>query len=69
MANGIETKLREASTLPTLLTARGLAKVAGVSPQVVESRMQSGDLVPVAVISSGGFLYTHDQALMLRTHI
>lgn len=54
--------------MPTLLTARGLARVAGCSPQVIETRIQSGDLVPVAAISSGGWLFTHDQALILKTH-
>lgn len=54
--------------MPTLLTARGLARVAGCSTQMIETRIQEGELVPVACISSGGFLFTHDQALILKTH-
>ena len=51
--------------IETYLSARGLCAYAGCSPQVVKSRLQTGELVPAARISNGGDLFTFSQAAKL----
>lgn len=57
--------LNSVAVPPTFLTARGLAAYAGCSPQVIKSRLESGELIPVARLSNGGDLFTFSQASIL----
>ena len=50
----------------TFYTARALAAYAGVSPQVVRSRLDSGDLRAVAILSNGDLLFYSTQAGCLK---
>ena len=50
----------------TFYTARSLAAYAGVSPQVVRSRLDSGDLRAVAILSTGDLLFYSTQAGCLQ---
>lgn len=50
----------------TFYTARALAAYAGVSPQVVRSRLDSGDLRAAAMLSTGDLLFYSTQAYILK---
>ena len=49
----------------TYFTGRGLCKVAGVSFPVLRNRADKGLIKPAAMLSTGGALYTIDQAKAL----
>lgn len=51
--------------IETYMSARHLAAYAGVSPQMVASRLTSGDLRPVARLSNGTMLFSPKQAKIL----
>jgi hypothetical protein len=52
--------------LGTLVSGRGLAAFAGCSPQVVKSRLASGDLVATARLSNGTLLFRYEDAAILQ---
>ena len=57
--------MADEKTTPSYYTARGLCKLAGVSTTTLNARVDAGLLLPAAYLSTGGALYTADQALVL----
>ena len=51
--------------MPTYFSASALGSYAGVSDQVVRSRVADGTLIPAAMLNNGSYLYTLDQAVAL----